>query len=112
MPNSTAVENFQVMVFRSLDAAARESAAQAERLRQVEVIVARDSGARDASAIAPSRIAALELAAIAPERMRLLEEKVTRLDVRSGIIGAAGGALAGAALEAAVRFFFASHGAG
>jgi hypothetical protein len=112
MPNSTAAETFQVAVFRSLDAAARDALADRERLRQIEIIIARDSGARDASAIAPARIAALELAKIEPERMRTLEDKVTRLDVRSGMIGAGGGIVAAAVIEIAIRFFFAHHGAG
>jgi hypothetical protein len=112
VPNSTAAETFQVAVFRSLDAAAREVTATQERLRQIEIIVARDSGARDASAIAPARITALELAAIAPERMRALETKVTRLEVRSAMIGGAGGVIAAAVIEIAIRFLFAKHGAG
>jgi hypothetical protein len=111
VPNSTAVEQFQTMTLRAFDALERENRGRDERIRQVEIIVARDSGARDASAIAPARIAALEAAVIAPERMRMLEEKVTRLDVRSGIIGAAAGMIGSAAAMAAIHFLF-SRGAG
>lgn len=112
MPNSTAVENFQVHVFRSLDAAAREAERRDKRIEELERIVAHEAGAREASPVTPARILALELAKVEPERLRVLEDKVTRLDVRSGIIGAAGGVLAGAALPALIRFLFAHHGAG
>jgi hypothetical protein len=106
VPNSTAVEQFQTMVLRAFDALATENRARDERTRQIEIIVARDAGARDASAVAPTRIVALELAAIAPERMRELEAKVTRLDVRSGIIGAAAGLLGAAAAGTLLHFLF------
>lgn len=95
------------MVLRAFDALNAENKARDERTRQIELIVARDSGARDASAIAPARIAALELAKVEPERLRLLEEKVTRLDVRSGIIGAAAGMLGSAAAMAIIHYLFA-----
>jgi hypothetical protein len=95
------------MVLRAFDALNTENKARDERTRQIELIVARDSGARDASAIAPARIAALELAKIEPERMRGLEEKVTRLVVISGIIGAAAGMVGSAAALTVIHFLFA-----
>jgi len=95
------------MVLRAFDALNTENKARDERLRQIDIIIARDAGARDASAIAPARIVALELAKIEPERMRGLEEKVTRLVVISGIIGAAAGMLGSAAALTVIHFLFA-----
>ena len=93
MPESSGAENFKVMLFRSLDTAAREAEKRDKRILDLEAAVNRAIGA----AAAESN----------PERMRVLEEKVTRLDVRSGMIGAAGGAIAGATLPAVFRFLFA-----
>lgn len=99
MANSTAAENFQVSVFRSLDAAAREASLRDARISALETALARAAGVAEG-------------AGLTPERIRTIEEKVTRLDVRSGMIGAAGGLIAGVALQAAIRFLFAQHGAG
>ena len=110
MPDSTATENFKFAVFRSLDAAEREATRRDERIAQLEKLVAHDAGAREGLGFTAERLQALESARIEPERLRRLEEKVTQLSVRSGMLGAVGGAIAGAALEAAFKFLLARAG--
>jgi hypothetical protein len=107
MPESTAAENFKVAVFRSLDASARDFEALRNKVDELRLEQAKDSVKISTAGQDGERIRVLEHAKVEPERLRNLEEKVTRLDVRSGIIGALGGALAGAALPPLFRFLFA-----
>jgi hypothetical protein len=107
MPESTAAENFKVAVFRSLDASAREYEALRNRVDELRLEQARNSVKISSAGQDGERIRVLEHAKVEPERLRTLEDKVTRLDVRSGIIGALGGAIAGAALPPLFRFIFA-----
>lgn len=108
MPDSTAAETFKMAVFRAMDAAATE---MRELSRKVDAVTAEQAHAKGAaSAVAgdSERIRQLELAKIDPARMRDLEQKVTRLDVRSGIIGAGAGLVGGAIVQAAMRYLI-SH---
>jgi hypothetical protein len=107
MPESTASETFKVAVFRSLDASAREFEALRNKVDELRLEQARDSVKISSAGQDGERIRLLEHAKVEPERLRTLEDKVTRLDVRSGIIGALGGAIAGAALPPLFRFLFA-----
>lgn len=103
--DSTAVENFKVMVFRSLDAAAREYTELARKVDELRLAQAKDSVIITNAGIDAERIRKLEAAAIQPERMRDLEQKVTRLEVRSAIIGAITGGAAAILIPLAVKFF-------
>jgi hypothetical protein len=103
----SAAETFKVALFRSLDASAREFEALRAKVDDLRLGQARDSVKLESAGADAERIRALELAKVEPSRLRSLEEKVTRLDVRSGIIGALGGTLAGAALPPLLRFLFA-----
>lgn len=105
--DSTAVENFRVMMFRALDAAAREYTELARKVDELRLAQAKDSVIITNAGVDAERVRKLEAAAITPERMRALEEKVTRLDVRSGIIGAAAGMIGSAAAMAIIHYLFA-----
>lgn len=110
MPDSTGVENFKVGVFRALDAAAREYAELARKVDELRLAQAKDSVVLINASVDAERIRKLEAAIIAPERMRDLETKVTRLEVRSAIIGAIAGGGAAILIPLAVKYF--AHGAG
>ena len=105
MPDSTAVADFKMHVFRALDAAAREYASLKQTLDDLRLDQARDSVKINAAVADGERIRKLEAAMIDPERMRSLEAKVTRLDARSAIIGAITGAAAGILIPLAVKYF-------
>ena len=105
MSDSTSVENFKVMVFRSLDAAARDFEALKAKVDDLRLERAKDSVKIASAELDAERIRKLEAAKIDPERIRDLEQKVTRLDARSAIIGALTGAAAGIVIPLAVRYF-------
>lgn len=106
MPDSTAVENFRVMIFRALDAAAREYTELARKVDELRLAQAKDSVVITNASVDAERIRKLEAAAITPERMRQLEDKVTRLVVLSGIIGALAGMIGSAAALTVIHFLF------
>jgi hypothetical protein len=87
---------FEDAVYRSLEAAATDFRALSTKVHELALVAAHDRGVREAEA---------EVGA--PERLRVLEDKVTRLDVRSGLIGAGAGAGGAVALQLLVKFLFA-----
>src|ERR1700727_1673279 len=103
--DSTAVENFKVMVFRSLDAASRDFAELSRKVDELRLAQAKDSVIITNAGVEAERVRKLEAAAIDPERVRDLETKVTRLEVRSAIIGAITGGAAAILIPLAVKFF-------
>jgi hypothetical protein len=113
MPESTAVEGFRLQVLRAFDAADREARARDDRLRTVEQQLAAAAGARQVEASPTAillRVVALETSKIEPDRIRELEDKVTRLIVRSGMIGAAAGIVATIVGQIVIRLVFAHAG--
>ncbi len=93
------------MVFRSLDAAARDFAALALKVDELRLEQAKDSVKISSAGADAERIRKLEVAMVSPERMRALEEKVTQLQARAAIIGALTGAAAGILIPLAVKYF-------
>jgi hypothetical protein len=109
MPDSTAVGDFKMHVLRAFDAAGREAERRDERLRTVELKLERATGEASPVSILV-RVVALETSKIDPERIRAIEEKITRLIVRSGMIGAAAGVVATAIGQVLIRYVFAHVG--
>jgi|SRR5580692_4680671 hypothetical protein len=113
MPDSTAAADFKMHVLRAFDAASREAEKRDERIRILEEKHAAAAGARQVEASPTSillRVVALETSKIDPDRIRELEDKVTRLIVRSGMIGAAAGVVATIVGQIVIRLFFARVG--
>lgn len=107
MPSSTAVQQFQALVLRAFDTLSSENEKRDERIRELELSLAHAGGVREAEGRLPERLQALELAKVEPVRFRALEDKVTRLDIRSGMIGAAAGTIAGVAIPYILKYLFA-----
>ena len=93
------------MVFRSLDAASRDFAELSRKVDELRLAQAKDSVIITNAGVEAERVRKLEAAAIDPERVRDLETKVTRLEVRSAIIGAITGGAAAILIPLAVKFF-------